>query len=1740
MKSVPESNRPSNNNNEENERTEGFNLPPYTFRRYNYNNIAIYMKQFVQSRNSMDASRHVDLVYKNMLLRLNFVSPVCRYIPDIYCNKAQLIALFAPDEPFAGPIYTTRNYSLSSRFMGHPNDFKWFIKCSYYDSVALDFYSVYFDDANRVYEHQYRQLMSIFGANLTLSEAISAINLAPHLCSIAVRKVISIFYQTVKHKLPSFLETDYISNRFSVHLMAYIFSCMTDNPVYQYFLIDLYSLTFIHHREARRLFSYSDFMRKFGGLINFLISSVLCQSLSLDAADKEFSRIMSRRKKGEMLLYYNNERINFIRYSFLDIFFVPLCRAFIAIFDYFQRECKFITPHKNLDILRKQLEHYIQFTKSFYSENAGLLGRFAFILSGGESNPGPVMSKLTYPLVSVYERFRKSLTSALRSFVTSWVKDTYKDITPPILDISLITTHVIRIFTSVVDLISSFLVPTNGIKFNVDLISRVSNFILNCSESWKLFGFRIEKRATAEAGPVETMLASAFLSTSMPSYFKKILNDMPKITSFKLLDDCSLVFDFFAYLLTIPRKVLESMFGKPTDKSNAAYYTLYDCLEKVEDLMPFSSFNNIRHAMKELVEAQSRNASVLSDRVFQNKLEALDSKRKEIEHEYLFKKRDMPKYYANIRSEFEFLLKLYNNYRSSTRVEPVCVVCVGPPGAGKSVLVSQLVEAYKRGGRTVFSDQLAASLDSRTFYDTYNDEDIYTVDDMGARSNTQWSQIVNMVSTNRMPLDAAAVNNKNMKSFNSPLMLLSTNNIPEVFGARDGVADVGAFLRRLIRFDFRDVTFDGTHHGVLNIERYNSTPGDQSWHVFHTIPCDDNFIQSIVNFIHVQQQEKNRIFNLNTQPRNIIIPDLKRARAQADDDDGINSETTFREKIFDRLREYSVFESIFDGALDVFDSIYELADSLISSEISKQHLLFGSLIMAAIGVGVYYAFKTKNTEDDIYGKNDKPIFYSAQKNRGKTVKFVSSEGFYTQNGEPALPIPSLHKFSRNAQIARIDGVDRDGKDFSSTCRVLLSGHVGLTVAHPLAILNTSLPYRITTQIGKTVVYEQVDFVIKHINLENDWCLFELPKSLPNYSPKIVIKTRPNSRNLSLVIGNNNVINLGEEFSNVDYRLSYKYKQFDGTITPGDIDYNLHGEGMCGSLLVTHDGGIIGMHVAVVEEDGTQRGVAKVLPRQDVVFINNCFSQDLVKPLVTINVKHEESRAGVLRPNEPYIFSAEKTKYTPSVISGIFPEVRKPALWLDNEHKDFAPVIDKMTVPAPPANLKGLDFCYKVLNCDRATDKPFEPLNEFELVKGNSQLGRIDPQTSCGTAYPGRKKDYLNYDEGKLTEKGIEVVQDFTKQIVEDKYSYSDYATLTLKDELKDVVDMSDPKSLPKKVRVFTNYHIVSTLLFRFFFGNFMSFIFKHRMTNGIMVGINPMSDQWEKLQRKMGSIESLPFDGDYSNFDRNMHPGFQRTLNKWLRERVHISSRKFNSIFRTDYDDSQVYKILDQLLECIISTPIRGHDKSFITTHGLPSGLVLTSVYNSFINKMYMAYCYFMTVPRHLATPEAFLEHTKFAFYGDDLLGNISIEAREYFNPLSINDQLSNLNLGFTPGDKNSSWTKENMFKPITEVTFLKRKFFYHPILKTVSAPLSRVSMEGSLNFVSDKKRNVELTTEKLLGFQREAFLHPTQVYVDYMKHIEDYIADNELTQLNFVPLSEQALVELYRSGDYSDFLIPS
>jgi len=165
---------------------------------------------------------------------------------------------------------------------------------------------------------------------------------------------------------------------------------------------------------------------------------------------------------------------------------------------------------------------------------------------------------------------------------------------------------------------------------------------------------------------------------------------------------------------------------------------------------------------------------------------------------------DLTKLHPAMRSRVDAFLnlrKLKEQLKNSSRIEPSCFIFDGPPGTLKSVTLTKLLPLL---GKTVYVHHVKTMEDGKDFYDMYDNQEVFYMDDVGQQGRSQWRNLINWVSCVPLPLDCATASLKNTKLFNSEIILLTTNQFMNLHGftAQDGVSDPRALFRRAIVFDW--------------------------------------------------------------------------------------------------------------------------------------------------------------------------------------------------------------------------------------------------------------------------------------------------------------------------------------------------------------------------------------------------------------------------------------------------------------------------------------------------------------------------------------------------------------------------------------------------------------------------------------------------------------------------------------------------------------------------------------------------------------------------------------------------------------------------------------------------------------------------------------------------------------------------------------------------------------------------
>jgi hypothetical protein len=298
----------------------------------------------------------------------------------------------------------------------------------------------------------------------------------------------------------------------------------------------------------------------------------------------------------------------------------------------------------------------------------------------------------------------------------------------------------------------------------------------------------------------------------------------------------------------------------------------------------------------------------------------------------------------------------------------------------------------------------------------------------------------------------------------------------------------------------------------------------------------------------------------------------------------------------------------------------------------------------------------------------------------------------------------------------------------------------------------------------------------------------------------------------------------------------------------------------------------------------------------------------------------------------------------------------------------------------------------------------------------------------------------------------------------------------LKDEKK-----SRAKVLAGKSRLISSSPLHFTMLCRRYFLTFCSWMMANRTYNGVAVGVNAFSDEWNEVANVFSTNQHYVIAGDYKAFDRSqtrqiMMAILDNVIQPWYSD-SHYEERK--AIFLTM---SESYHMVGNI---VYQWPANLPSGCFLTT-------ILNSLYNSVLIRMCMSLIYKDNIPvavpksikhitnqdnwslkRNLVIRGSTASHVKtphlgysYITYGDDNIIGIN-EPMQFIRPDMIRIYMSHLGMTYTPTDKVTETFQE--WNSLTDVTFLKRGFRWDTTVKMMVAPLE---MEVIKDMVMWTKRN--------------------------------------------------------------------
>ena len=1177
-------------------------------------------------------------------------------------------------------------------------------------------------------------------------------------------------------------------------------------------------------------------------------------------------------------------------------------------------------------------------------------------------------------------------------------------------------------------------------------------------------------------------LASLACANFLPEKLFSVIKKSQYLSSVKVLDDLSYFHDFLITIVEAFEWVLNKI-------------PIPECMRELVDSFMETFKNTSDHILIRDIERilkQSGDCKVYLDLAFREKSKRLNDKFEASHALRDWTRRSQS--LASITQKWVRHMKIIGAYEDPGRIEPSCFVFEGPPGKKKSVVMNAVVEAL---GEPFYAHCVKAVMDGKDFYDNYNNEPIFYMDDVGQNGVSQWRPLMNMVSSVKLPLDCAEATNKDTKFFNSNKIFVTTNrfqNLNISLTKQDCIDDIEALWRRGYVFDFSLVEpspsfvkgriifkhFDLNRKVFVNDfpEAFKKEMRKRNCDLKPFIDIEDRsqllvWICKIVKIFDLMKRNYANENRLSDSEKNLIRDELNNLEFL--DAESLSS-SYFFELFQSLLSEYTSFIVQYFLKIKTFASdnavhlsgLFTLGVGLASMWWAYNKIDWGDnqRIVTSVENGIVSSYDNRAKQIFIEDANNlpsKPFFFdngnslttssafkeflASLKNKG-----VKPESFKFDPKESHNSIGSIQKSVKNIRVTSSEGV--------VSMRCILSGRSIILPSHVSQDDSFSVIVFDDVQNNKRLI--DGDFVkVVYRNSAEDVLVCKLSESYPSPFKNLSkwFKDDVNLKDTSYLVSSELCNPVGTFAPNANLRYRNGSKQF---FVQDAFVYDLQFSGLCGSAIFSPIGGILGMHVAGSSSVGY--GVGMAWAKETRQMLNSILAQD--KNLLPIEVKtvNDSDMSVVKLDKKMKVNAITKSNIGPSPLYGIFPINRSPAQ-LDKFGRFTVKEVGKsaFSVPGKPL-LEEVSFSARVVDqmFGDFTDLPW-----FEVVKGNDLLNGLNKDSSNGFECYRDKDVYINFEDGVLTDYCKAEINNFESAVINGTMKEEDWKKLFWVETPKDEVRNNSKEGIPRTFRVGT---IIQQILAKRYFGKFVESVIELRDFNQVMVGVNPVKE-WPKMYRNLqrGKV----FAGDVAKWDKGMVPEFQRAL---------------FDVVMAKYKGSQP-KVAAIVLECLIHSLVVMLDDLFLTTHSLSSGHFLTAIFNSLINRMYTAGWYYRQLKSSGIEPQVcnFFSDVIDYVYGDDKLNSI-LRHPDKLNALTMRSYFDSLGLGFTDASKRPI---ENEFQDISEVSFLKRSFRFHDLLGKIVCPLELEVLQSGLSWV-DYTKDIELVVNsKMDNYQREIFLHP-------------------------------------------------
>lgn len=404
------------------------------------------------------------------------------------------------------------------------------------------------------------------------------------------------------------------------------------------------------------------------------------------------------------------------------------------------------------------------------------------------------------------------------------------------------------------------------------------------------------------------------------------------------------------------------------------------------------------------------------------------------------------------------------------------------------------------------------------------------------------------------------------------------------------------------------------------------------------------------------------------------------------------------------------------------------------------------------------------------------------------------------------------------------------------------------------------------------------------------------------------------------------------------------------------------------------------------------------------------------------------------------------------------------------------------------NAVKLSFIDDIMSGLSEADKKRLPiLNREATVNGLPGVKFIDGinrNTSMGHPYNKTKKAFLLDSPSEMYPEGVDFPEEVWERCteIEECFRNGERANVIFTNHLKD-----EARTLAKcksgATRIFSASPADFSNVVRKHLLTFVKLVQDNSFTFEAAPGVNPMSSAWGDILYYItfdGLSKERMVAGDFKAYDKTMGAD-------WIRAAFDIILHILRWSGRSESDLRIVAGIGIEIAYAIQN--FNGDIVMFFGTN--PSGHPLTVIINSLVNSLYMRYCY--TVLNPDVECASFKRNVHLLTYGDDNIMGVSPECH-FFNHTAISLAMESIGITYTMADKNAESVP---FIPITECSFLKRKWLWDENIGAWCCPLEEASIRKSLTIWvrSNTIDPVKQMAQIMISAHNEYFFHGREVF---------------------------------------------